>query len=269
MTCQRRHTGLCLTAILAASVALFLFVPRADSEGGRRRAPRAPVPEKSSHRPENETRCNYQDPQAFMIRENYLTHTKMPIAEFRRRCRLYNKSVRYRTKNYGYFKGFGRRAWNRRAPSEYAKVTTFFGKSVRMNERIIPVLECVEQQIRTECGHVPYQPGRLGGIREKNTYQNHEVSNHVYGIAIDIDPSKNRCCLCGGRYSQTPICQRRVSSIYERMSIPQCWVDTFERFGFYWLGRDRQQDAMHFEFLGDPAEILRSESSENEGLRSP
>lgn len=262
MSLGRRCSLLVPAVFVTVLAALITLGGPAESESARRRAPRAPVPEKSTHRPDNTTECNYQEPQEFMIRENYLTHTKMPVKEFRRRCRLHNKSVRFRTEQYGYFKGFGRREWNRRAPSEFAKSTTFFGKKVRLHERVIPALGCVEQQIRSECGEASYQPDRLQGIRDNNTYHNHEVSNHVYGIAIDIDPSRNRCCLCKGRYSQTPICQRRVSSIYERMSIPQCWVETFERFGFYWLGRDRQQDAMHFEFLGDPAQILRAEAGE-------
>jgi len=35
--------------------------------------------------------------------------------------------------------------------------------------------------------------------------------------------------------------------------MPYCWVEVFESYGFYWLGRDKLQDTMHFEFLGDPA----------------
>ena len=39
--------------------------------------------------------------------------------------------------------------------------------------------------------------------------------------------------------------------------MPACWVKAFERFGFYWLGRDELEDTMHFEFLGDPAKIKK------------
>jgi len=55
-----------------------------------------------------------------------------------------------------------------------------------------------------------------------------------------------------------PLCKRSVESIYERMKMPSCWVHVFERFGFYWLGHDRLQDTMHFEFLGDPDRILKA-----------
>jgi hypothetical protein len=47
-----------------------------------------------------------------------------------------------------------------------------------------------------------------------------------------------------------------VSTVYERMEMPACWVSTFERYGFYWLGNDALMDMMHFEFLGDPDAIL-------------
>jgi hypothetical protein len=39
------------------------------------------------------------------------------------------------------------------------------------------------------------------------------------------------------------------------MSMPECWIRQFERYGFYWLGRDELEDTMHFEFLGDPDQV--------------
>jgi hypothetical protein len=44
--------------------------------------------------------------------------------------------------------------------------------------------------------------------------------------------------------------------VWEKTSLPRCWVEAFERYGFYWLGRDQLEDTMHFEFLGDPDRIL-------------
>jgi hypothetical protein len=41
--------------------------------------------------------------------------------------------------------------------------------------------------------------------------------------------------------------------------MPECWVHAFERYGFYWLGHDVLRDTMHFEFLGDPARIVKSD----------
>jgi len=79
----------------------------------------------------------------------------------------------------------------------------------------------------------------------------------MYGIAIDVDPKSNPCCGCVPPWNDHPLCRKKVDSEFERMTMPRCWVEVFERFGFYWLGRDeRLRDTMHFEFLGDPEHIL-------------
>ena len=242
----------------SALLALLLAAAPAGSEG-RRRPTLAPDPMDAPPRPPNKTKCNYQDPQDFLVRKNFVMRGKLSADERRARKAIHDKSIEYRTKMYGYFKGFGKRSWNPHAPSHYTRWTTFFGKRVRLNERIIPALECVEEQIRDECKATPYQPDRLSGLREKNTYHTGEVSNHVYGIAIDVDPLQNTCCGCVAQWGDHPLCKRPAKSIYDRMKMPSCWVHVFERFGFYWLGHDRLQDTMHFEFLGDPDNIRRSE----------
>jgi hypothetical protein len=84
------------------------------------------------------------------------------------------------------------------------------------------------------------------------------VSNHLYGIALDVDPEHNVCCKCLGRAAVHPVCTRPGATLADRMAMPPCWVAAFERFGFYWLGRDELEDTMHFEFLGDPDRILRA-----------
>jgi len=130
---------------------------------------------------------------------------------------------------------------------------------VRVHRRIVPALRCVEAELLRACAGRPYRPRRLEGIRPQNSYRSHEVSNHVYGIAIDVDPELNPCCGCGGKLREHPGCRKKATAPEERMAMPRCWVDVFERFGFHWLGRDALQDTMHFEFLGDPARILRQE----------
>ena len=133
--------------------------------------------------------------------------------------------------------------------------TRFFGLRVRVNQRIHPALACVEASIRATCASTPYTPQRLSGIRDRNTYHNGEISNHVYGIALDIDPSINTCCGCVPPWTDHPACSQEAASIFDRMEMPECWVREFERYGFYWLGRDTLQDTMHFEFLADPDQI--------------
>jgi hypothetical protein len=201
--------------------------------------------------------CNEQEPQDFLVRKNWVVKVRMPPEEQRARRELAHKAVRYRTEQYGHFPGFGRPEWNAHPPMHYAKRVDFFGRRTRLHEKILPAVACAEAEIRRTCGAFPYQPRRLSGIRDRNTYHNGEVSNHVYGIALDVDPSENTCCGCVAPWRDHPLCRREVSSIFERMVMPECWVIAFRKFGFYWLGDDELEDTMHFEFLGDPARIVR------------
>ena len=137
----------------------------------------------------------------------------------------------------------------------HAKPTTFMGKTVVVHEKIVPALDCVEEALERDCASHPYRPEHISGFRERNSFIDYEVSNHLYGIAIDIDSGKNPCCGCIGKWKDHPAC-KRPGSVYERMAMPRCWVDVFERHGFHWLGHDEMEDSMHFEFLGDPLKIL-------------
>jgi hypothetical protein len=55
-------------------------------------------------------------------------------------------------------------------------------------------------------------------------------------------------------------------TIWERMSMPKCWVDAFEKYGFYWLGHDKLMDTMHFEFLADPDQIMVTPAASNKPI---
>ena len=102
----------------------------------------------------------------------------------------------------------------------------------------------------------------MGGIRFRNTYKGFEVSNHVYGIAVDIEPDRNTCCGCVKPWNEHPLCKQRGKTVWQRMVMPRSWVETFERYGFYWLGHDVLQDTMHFEFLGDPDKIFETPTAQ-------
>jgi hypothetical protein len=199
-----------------------------------------------------EPRCRQQPPQEFLVSAHLKNGPCSPAEAAERRAAL-ARAIRYRTEQYGYFEGFGNAAWNPKAASEQVGWTTFFGVPVRLHERVIPVLQCVEKELRRECNE-PYQPRVLSGFRRRNTYLSGEVSNHVYGIALDIDPGRNPCCGCIEPWRSNKRCEGK-RSVAERMDMPQCWVRVFERYGFYWLGHDELEDSMHFEFLGDPSEI--------------
>ena len=120
-----------------------------------------------------------------------------------------------------------------------------------------PALGCVEAEIQHSCQKHPYHPTAVSGFRDHNSYRGGEITNHLFGLAIDIDPERNPCCHCVEPWPDHPACQGEKKSAYERMAMPKCWVDAFEKYGFYWLGRDFLQDTMHFEFLGRPDRVKR------------
>jgi hypothetical protein len=195
--------------------------------------------------PASTSACNDQAPQDFLIRGTFL---KQPDGN--------ERAIQYRTEQYGYFKGFGHPPPGAQAPSAQVVPTTFMGLPVRMHRKVVPALACVEAEIARACADHPYTPQALAGIRFRNTYRGGEVTNHAYGIAIDVDPARNTCCGCVPPWNDAPACKRPGKSEYDHMDMPECWVHAFERFGFYWLGHDRLRDTMHFEFLGDPDKIV-------------
>ncbi len=199
--------------------------------------------------------CREQAAQAFLIRGNWFPHTS-DAEKVKEGRKLFEQSIKYRTEKYGYYEGFGSPKLNPHPPKFYAKPTTFMGMTVQVNQRIIPALKCVEAALKASPAGDEYKPHAMGGIRFRNTYRGAEISNHVYGIAIDIEPDRNSCCGCVAPWPNHPLCKAKNKTVWERMAMPKSWVDTFERFGFYWLGHDVLQDTMHFEFLGDPDHIV-------------
>lgn len=200
--------------------------------------------------------CNEQPPEPALIRSNWVVKARMPREEQQRRRQLAQEAIRIRTERYGRFEEFGRAEWNPRPPLHYAQRARVFGLPVRLHQRIIPAVLCAERAIAEACTATPYTPVRLSGIRDRNTYHNGEVSNHVFGIALDVDPQRNSCCGCVAPWPDHPLCRLETDDIFDRMAMPECWVRQFQRFGFYWLGDDELRDTMHFEFLGDPDRIV-------------
>ncbi|MBK7581986.1 MAG: M15 family metallopeptidase [Myxococcales bacterium] len=202
-------------------------------------------------------RCREQAAQEFLLRKGQIAKIGATKAEQKAIEAARKRSIEYRTRNYGRVPGFGSRKDNPHPPSFYAKRTKLMGVPVVLNQKVVPALACVEAALLRECAAFPYQPKQVGGLRAENTFKDYEVSNHVYGIALDIDPHKNPCCHCVGFWAEQEICKKRVSSAFERMAMPRCWVEVFERYGFHWLGHDELEDTMHFDFLGDPERVMQ------------
>jgi hypothetical protein len=218
----------------------------------------APITDAGSEPKATASECNEQPPQAFLIRSNYLS---APGGNAR--------SVRYRTQQYGAFKDAGAADPGVERAAAFVVPTTFMGLPIRLHRKVVPALKCVEERIRAVCTDHPYAPRALAGIRSRNTYRKGEVTSHVYGIAIDIDPDRNPCCGCVKPWRDVALCRVAARSDFERMVMPECWVHAFESFGFYWLGHDVLRDTMHFEFLGDPDRIWKESPATPRTQRSP
>lgn len=218
-------------------------------------APVAPPPVVEAPPPEPEpaeaaasatTGCAEQSAQEFLMRRSYTPVGSHPGE--------HTRALTYRAERYGAPPGVALAGLP--TARENAMATTFFGVQVNLNRKVVPVLRCVEEKIVAECGN-QYKPHALSGIRYKNTFRGGEVSNHLFGIALDVDAMLNPCCNCVEPFRSNPRCKRKGAPA-DRMAMPYCWVKVFERYGFYWLGHDVLADTMHFEFLGDPERAVAS-----------
>ncbi len=244
----RRLLGLSCLVLGLASLLMALPSESARAAG---KAHASTSSKASGHRSHHHFRgCRLQRPQLFLERRHFVKHDQLLQGPFKR-------ALAYRVKHYGSVPGIPLGSLNPMTAISQAETTTFMGLPIRVHKKIVPALRCVEWRIHKTCrsSRSRYTPHAIGGFRTQNTYHHGEVSNHLFGIAIDIDPHKNPCCHCVKPWPDNPICKKDAKSIYDKTSLPRCWVHAFERYGFYWLGRDELQDTMHFEFLGDPDRI--------------
>ena len=170
-----------------------------------------------------------QGVQPFLVRSNYLLLGNRGI----------QRALDYRLQNY-----------------TEVRPTQFMGIGVKLHAKVHRPLRCVEAAIHRYCTD-PYRPRDISGWRPANTYKSPEVSNHVFGTAIDLDPTLNPCCGCVGDWARVERCAGLSAPEGEapigRHEIPACWIEQFEAHGWYWLGNDPQlRDTMHFEYLGMP-----------------
>lgn len=195
--------------------------------------------------------CRYQAPQKFLVRSSFIKNNQLQPAAHKR-------AVKYRAEEYGSIPNFDLEQYAAAGVAEQVTSMRFMGLPIQIHERLEPALICVEKRIHKQCTKKgeTYTAKGIGGLRVGNTYRGGEISNHLFGIAIDIDTGRNPCCGCVDPWPDHPLCKKPAKSVFERTSLTRCWIDSFEKYGFYWLGRDTLQDTMHFEFLGDPDRIL-------------
>jgi hypothetical protein len=191
-----------------------------------------------------------QAPQKFLERRSFMVGGIIDT-------RKHGAAMRYLVERYGHVDDENTTRWNGQAAYSQAKTVRFLGLPISIHARIAPALAAVEKRINKTCtGGSRYTPRAIGGFRTANTYRGMEISNHLLGIAIDIDPDKNPCCGCVDPWPSSPLCKKE-GPVFRRTALSKCWVHAFERFGFDWLGHDTLEDTMHFEFLGDPERITR------------
>lgn len=194
--------------------------------------------------------CRVQAPQKFLERRSFL---QKGVLDLKKQA----AAVRYLTDHYGQLDDDAATQKSSRGALGQAKTVRFMGLPISIHAKIAPALACVEKRIAKTCtGASRYTPRAVGGFRSSNTYRGVEVSNHLFGVAIDIDPDRNPCCGCVDPWPSNPVC-KNTGSVYERTALPKCWIRSFARFGFDWLGHDTLEDTMHFEFLGDPGRIKK------------
>jgi hypothetical protein len=236
--------GLILGVFAGLSAAPFADEAQARPRPHHARRARAARASKASHKKRG---CRREKPVSFLVRKNFMKNGQL-------RPKIHQKALRFRAEHYGWVEGLGLEAYADHSAISDAVQTKFMGLPVRVHKKIVPKLHCVERTIRASCNGKGqrYVPHAIGGFREQNTYRQGEVSNHLFGIAIDIDPEKNPCCGCVDPWPTHPNCQDQSKSVYQKTALPRCWIDAFEQHGFYWLGHDTLQDTMHFEYLGNP-----------------
>ena len=174
--------------------------------------------------------CFEQRPQDFLIRGTY-----HPVRQHKP---AHAKSIAYRATQYGVVPKLTPPDLSTHTPEHDTQVAPFMGLNVQLHRKILPALRCVERQINKTCPN-KYHPEMLSGFRARNTYHQGEISNHVFGIAIDVDAHKNPCCHCIEPWNLHPKCADHKATAYEHTELPVCWIESFERFGFYWLGHDK------------------------------
>ena len=195
--------------------------------------------------------CRLQRAKTFLERDHFVRHGQLQPLR-------HQKALKWRIEHYGRIPGVPFEKLNPTSAFSHAKQVRFMGLPIQIHEDIAPALACVEKRIKKTCNKKgrKYVPRAIGGFRQANTYRGGEVSNHLFGIAVDIDPNRNPCCGCVDPWPTHPACKKDTKRVIEKAELTQCWVDAFERYGFYWLGKDSLQDTMHFEFLGDPDRII-------------
>lgn len=120
----------------------------------------------------------------------------------------------------------------------------FMGEEVRVNERVAPCLQAVENELRAHGSR--YNVYRIDSYAPLSA-KNSATRYHAYGAAIDINPPENPQCTMDGKALVD--LQHRCDD-RKPYALPNWWIPVFEKYGFWWGGKYQHstKDYMHFEF---------------------
>ncbi|MEK6816819.1 MAG: M15 family metallopeptidase, partial [Nanoarchaeota archaeon] len=138
---------------------------------------------------------------------------------------------------YGKVVGTGSSATNLEV-QQNSKSIQFMGQTVKVHSKLDNVYKCVEQEIKKCSENYPLDSSkRIDGLRTGNSVST--ISRHMYGIAFDYNKNDNPYCTqsvlsgCSSGSSSGLCCNPNPRNRYK---IPQCYIDSFRKFGFTWGG---------------------------------
>ena len=169
--------------LVAAAIALLAAGPSGLGGG-----PVAEAKEPTRAKKTKSYECRVQSPQKFLKRRTFVQKGML-------NPKKHARAVRYLAENYGHVETEETRRHNSESAHSQATTVQFMGLPISVHEKIAPALHCVEKRIRSTCTRKSrrYTPRAVGGFRTANSYRGAEISNHLFGIAIDIDPDRNPC----------------------------------------------------------------------------
>ena len=187
-------------------------------------------------------------------------YSQQDIAAIRRRTdpqsRLARKSISYAflSKLYG--------GLTRTDVEQTLEKIVFLGKKVVINRMIAEPLKNVEAEIRELQGGEAFiaSLGSVGCYQWRFMEGTRRMSNHSWGIAVDIQPKK-----IGGKaiFWLWELYRNKdwmLIPLENRWNPPAPVIEAFERHGFIWGGRWECFDNMHFEYRPELIEFARLQS---------
>ncbi|KKR07884.1 MAG: hypothetical protein UT32_C0006G0031 [Parcubacteria group bacterium GW2011_GWC2_39_14] len=143
-----------------------------------------------------------------------------------------------------YFSEFGQ---DKAAVSSQITQVTILGHKYSVHKKMAPAMQAAAQEITAL--NSPYLVKNDGGSGAFNWRQNvnnpTQLSLHSFGIAFDINPSKNP------NYKRPEACKPNQPCPACNSDIPKEIIDILKKNGFRWGGDYKSVcDAMHFEWLG-------------------